>query len=112
MGGLREDFFVMAMRQAGIPHQYLKSTTGRKTPDFFIERRGQKIVLEIGGKGKGRSQFKGVEADRKIILTQGSAGLPGRLPLEMMGFLSWQAIRSTAPRIRRATHSLSANARH
>jgi hypothetical protein len=61
---------------------------GRKTPDFFIERRGQKIVLEIGGKGKGRSQFKGVQADRKIILTQGSAGLPGRIPLEMMGFLS------------------------
>ena len=53
---------------------------GRKTPDFFIERRGQKIVLEIGGKGKGRSQFKGVQADRKIILTQGSADLPGRLP--------------------------------
>jgi predicted AAA+ superfamily ATPase len=88
LGGLREDFFVMAMRQAGIPHQYLKSTTGRKTPDFFIEHRGQKIVLEVGGKGKGRSQFKGVQADRKIILTQGSAGLPGRLPLEMMGFLS------------------------
>ena len=87
-GGLREDFFAMAMRQAGIPIQYLKSTTGQKTPDFLIEHGGQKIVFEIGGKGKGRSQFKGVQADQKIILSQGGASSPGRIPLEMAGFLS------------------------
>ena len=87
-GGLREDFFAMAMRQAGIPIQYLKSTTGQKTPDFLIEHGGQKIVFEIGGKGKGRSQFKGVQADQKIILAQGGTCSPGRIPLEMLGFLS------------------------
>jgi predicted AAA+ superfamily ATPase len=87
-GGLREDFFAMAMRQAGIPIEYLKSTTGQKTPDFLIEHGGQKIVFEIGGKGKGRSQFKGVKADQKIILAQGGIHAPGRIPLEMLGFLS------------------------
>jgi hypothetical protein len=78
----------MAMRQAGIPIQYLKSTTGQKTPDFLVEHEGRRIVFEIGGKGKGRSQFKGVTADQKIILAQGGACSPGRIPLEMLGFLS------------------------
>ena len=78
----------MAMRQSGISIQYLKSTTGQKTPDFLIEHQGRKIVFEIGGKGKGRSQFKGVEADQKIILAQGIAPSHGRVPLEMLGFLS------------------------
>jgi predicted AAA+ superfamily ATPase len=87
-GGLREDFFAMGMRQAGIPIQYLKSTTGQKTPDFLVEHEGRKLVFEIGGKGKGRSQFKGVQADQKIILAQGGACSPGRIPLEMLGFLS------------------------
>ncbi len=80
-------FFAMAMRQAGIPIEYLKSTTGQKTPDFLIEHGGQKISFKIGGKGKGRSQFKGVKADQKIILLQGGASSPGRIPLEMAGFL-------------------------
>ena len=87
-GGLREDFFSMAMRQAGIPIQYLKSTTGNKTPDFLIEHEGRKIVFEIGGKGKGRSQFKGVQADQKIILAPDIAPSQGRIPLHLIGFLS------------------------
>ena len=87
-GGLREDFFVMAMRQAGIPVQYLKSTTGQKTPDFLIEHHGRKIVFEIGGKGKGRSQFKGVQADQKIILAPDIAPSKNRIPLHIIGFLS------------------------
>lgn len=88
LGGLREDYFAMAMRQAGISIQYLKSTTGQKTPDFLIEHQGRKIVFEIGGKGKGRSQFKGVQADQKIILAPGIEPSSGRIPLEMLGFLS------------------------
>jgi hypothetical protein len=56
--------------------------------DFFIEHQGRKIVFEIGGKGKGRSQFKGVEADQKIILAPGIATSSGRISLEMLGFLS------------------------
>jgi len=54
----------------------------------LIEHHGRKIVFEIGGKRKGRSQFKGVEADQKIILAPGIAPSPGRIPLEIIGFLS------------------------
>lgn len=87
-GGLREDFFAMAMRQAGIPIQYLKSTTGQKTPDFLIEHKGCKIAFEIGGKGKGRSQFKGVQADRKIILAPDVSLTERCIPLHLLGFIS------------------------
>ncbi len=88
VGGLREDYFAMAMRHAGIDIHYLKSTTGQKTPDFLIDHQGSRIVLEIGGRGKGRSQFKGIKADRKVILSPDTAPSEGRCPLHMIGFLA------------------------
>lgn len=88
IGELREDFFALAMRQADIPIQYLKSTTGQKTPDFLIEHGDRKIVFEIGGKGKGRSQFKGIKADQKIVVAPDIAPSLERIPLAMIGFLS------------------------
>jgi uncharacterized protein len=88
MGGLREDYFAMAMTQAGMDFQYLKSTTGRKTPDFLVEHGGQKIAMEIGGKGKGRSQFKGVQTVRKIILAPDVAPSRDKIPLHLLGFLA------------------------
>lgn len=87
-GGLREDFVALAMRQAGIPLHYLKSTRGQKTPDFHFRHAGADVVLEIGGKGKGRTQFKGFEADRKIVLGEASASAEDRLPLHLLGFLA------------------------
>ncbi|MEI6339226.1 MAG: hypothetical protein WCQ57_11680 [Verrucomicrobiota bacterium] len=87
-GGLREDFFALAMRQGGIPVHYLKSTRGKKTPVFLIRHHGQEIALEIGGKGKGRSQFKGITTDRKIVLAPDIAPQPDRLPLHLIGFLA------------------------
>ena len=87
-GGLREDFFALALRQAGIPLHYLKSTRGEKTPDFLVEYRDSRIAFEIGGRGKGRSQFKGIKADRKIILAPDVAPAPDRLPLHLPGFLA------------------------
>ena len=86
-GGLREDFFAMAMRQAGIAIHYLKGTRGQKTPDFLIHHDGKEIALEIGGKGKGRSQFKGITTDRKLVLAPDIAPQPDRLPLHLVGFL-------------------------
>ncbi|MFP4674321.1 MAG: DUF4143 domain-containing protein, partial [Opitutales bacterium] len=86
-GGLREDFFVFAMRQAGYALNYLKGTRGQKTPDFLLEHAGRRIVFEIGGKGKGRSQFKGVHADRKIILAEQAKPTAERMPLHLAGFL-------------------------
>lgn len=86
-GGLREDFFALAMRQAGIPFTYLKGTRGQKTPDFLLVHHGEKVALEVGGKGKGRSQFKGVAASRRIVLSHGSVPAPGRISLHLLGFL-------------------------
>jgi len=88
MGGLREDYFAMAMAQAGMDFEYLKSTTGQKTPDYLIEHQGQRIALEIGGKGKGRSQFKGVKTDRKIILAHDVIPSSEKIPLHLLGFLA------------------------
>jgi len=67
IGGLREDFFAEMLTSAKIDFHYLKSTRGKKTPDFLVKDENGDIVLEIGGKGKGRSQFKGIKTDRKLI---------------------------------------------
>jgi predicted AAA+ superfamily ATPase len=67
LGGLREDFFVQSCKILGKNISYLKSTVGTKTPDYMFS--DTNIVLEIGGKGKGRSQFKGIKFSKKIILS-------------------------------------------
>lgn len=87
LGGLREDFFGLAMRQAGIALQYLKGSRGEKTPDYLVNHNGQRLVFEVGGKGKGRSQFKGITADRKIIFAPETPPTQERLPLHLVGFL-------------------------
>lgn len=87
-GGLREDFFAFAMRRAGIDVRYLKGTRGEKTPDFLVEHDGQRIAFEVGGKGKGRSQFKNCRTDRKTILSPGAEPSPQRIPLHLAGFLA------------------------
>ncbi len=87
VGGLREDFFAGAMRQSGIAFSYLKSTRGQKTPDYLVEHAGQKLAIEIGGQGKGRTQFKGVTPDRKIILAHGDRTDGIHRPLFLLGFM-------------------------
>ena len=90
IGSLREDFFASAMNQGGIAFQYLKSKRGEKTPDFIIQHNDLSVVLEVGGKGRGRSQFKDVTYDKKIILYHSSDDLrvsSGRMPLFLLGFL-------------------------
>ncbi len=88
VSGLREDFFAEAMKQAGIRFQYLKSTRGAKTPDYLIEDAPERLVVEIGGRGKGREQFKGVEIDRKLVFAHSPAPERHRLPLFLLGYLS------------------------
>ena len=87
VGGLREDFFALAMRQAGIAFSYLKGTRGQKTPDFLVVHEGEKIAMEVGGKGKGRSQFKDMRDLRRIILAPDAVPSPNRVPLHLLGFL-------------------------
>ncbi|GAB6088444.1 ATP-binding protein [Spirochaeta dissipatitropha] len=94
IGGLREDFFASAMRQHGMEFQYAKSTRGSKTPDFLLEIDGIPAILEVGGKGKGRTQFKDIQYKKKIILRDSTHNLaPGRdqnsiieVPLHCIGF--------------------------
>ncbi len=86
IGGLREDFFVGILRSLGKNIFYLKSKRGQKTPDYFI-RDLKGIVFEIGGKGKGRSQFKGVNTRKKIILADGYDTSGMRRPLFLIGLL-------------------------
>jgi uncharacterized protein len=91
IGALREEFFVLAMRMHGCAFDYLKSTRGAKTPDYLITVDGTDVVVEIGGAGKGRSQFKDVTYDRKLVLYDDPTGSgrisPGaRLPLFLLGF--------------------------
>ena len=78
----------MAISHAGYELNYLKSTRGQKTPDFLLQRKGENLVFEIGGKGKGRSQFKGVQADRKIVMGEDANFSPDRIPLHLVGFLA------------------------
>ncbi|MDA3951642.1 MAG: AAA family ATPase [Spirochaeta sp.] len=91
IGALREEFFVLAMRQHGVEIDYLKSTRGAKTPDYILSCDGVETVVEIGGKRKGRTQFKDVTYDRKIVLYHDANGtrspIPGtQLPLFTVGF--------------------------
>ncbi len=87
IGGLREDFFVGALKALGKEVFYLKSMRGQKTPDYFI-RDFEDITLEVGGKGKGRSQFKGMDVKTKIIFADGYDMTGIRRPLFLAGLLN------------------------
>jgi len=102
IGELREDFFALALQQHAIPFSYLKTNRGQKTPDFLIDGSAvdgsdSRFILEVGGRSKGRSQFKGVDYDKKIVLFQEGRGLGSitkasgyeagkRIPLHALGF--------------------------
>ncbi len=85
IGGVREDFFAEMMRHSDTPVHYLKTKRGAKTPDYFL---GDGTVIEVGGKGKGLSQFKDVKAERKYIFTHSDQTDGIKRPLFMLGYLS------------------------
>ncbi len=86
LGPLREDFFCEVMKLLRADFYYLKSKRGEKTPDFLL-RECKNIVFEIGGKGKGKSQFKGYDSKniKKVILTHPYH--PGKIPLFLIGMM-------------------------
>jgi uncharacterized protein len=86
-GALREDFFVEALRGLECALAYLKTTRGKKTPDFFVHTSAGDVVVEVGGKGKGHSQFKGVRVDQKIIFTHEPGKRANQYPLFLVGLL-------------------------
>lgn len=87
VGGIREDFFIETAKANGLDVCYLKSTRGEKTPDYVL-RGEESIVFEIGGKGKGRSQFKGFKPARKIILSDSYDSEGMKRPLFLFGLIS------------------------
>lgn len=87
IGALREDFFAEAMMMANMEFHYLKSTRGMKTPDFLVRTGDTEIIMEVGGKGKGREQFKGMRDKEKIRLLDSDASDGNCRPLIMLGYL-------------------------
>ena len=88
VGPLREDFFAEMMIMKGCRFHYLKSNRGEKTPDFLVELDEEKVVIEVGGKGKGREQFKGVKVGKKLILAHSSDVGTNRKPISLLGFIT------------------------
>ena len=89
IGGLREDFFADMMRAAGFSFHYLKTTRGSKTPDYLLQAEdGSELVIEIGGKGKGRAQFKGYQAQQKLIFSNRESIDDIHRPLFLLGLTS------------------------
>ncbi len=87
IGGIREDFTVEMLRSAQYQYFYLKSKRGQKTPDYLVQTPQGTFVVEIGGKGKGRQQFKGVKVDKKLIFSHSLEVSEMKRPLVLLGFL-------------------------
>ncbi len=87
IGGLREDFFCETLLSANLTFHYLKTKRGAKTPDYYIKYNNENIVVEVGGKNKGREQFKGIDEKKKIIFTHSTIIDKLRRPLFLLGFL-------------------------
>jgi predicted AAA+ superfamily ATPase len=87
IGAIREDFFAEMMKMRDYRFHYLKSKRGAKTPDFLVEHGNERLVIEIGGKTKGREQFKGIKAEKKIILAHSPESKGDMKPLSLLGFI-------------------------
>jgi hypothetical protein len=68
-------------------YREMQEAQGGLREDFLVMHGGEKIAMEIGGRSKGYSQFKGVENCRRIILAPNMTTSPGRIPLHLLGFL-------------------------
>lgn len=86
-GGLREDFFVETMALLGKKIFYLKSTRGKKTPDYLVSVDNEPIIVEVGGKTKGREQFKGIRGKKQLILTPSFETSGIKRPLFLAGLM-------------------------
>ena len=88
IGALREEFFIENIRNSGFSFNYLKSNRGAKIPDYYVSNDENSYIIEIGGKGKGREQFKGVNEKKQLILTHSDRIDGIRRPLFLAGFLA------------------------
>ena len=86
IGAIREEFFSEMMICKGLSFTYLKSTRGAKTPDYLVQSESESYVIEIGGPGKGREQFKGFDGKKNLILVHGTENRGIKRPLFLIGF--------------------------
>ncbi len=70
----------------GFDPWYLKSNRGSKNPDFLIHFAGKEVIVEVGEKGKGREQFKGISRTEKMLLVHSDESDGIKYPLFMLGF--------------------------
>ncbi len=88
IGGLREDFVIEMLQTTGQTPFYLKNEVGKKCPDFLLDGFKEKIVIEVGGAGKGTDQFKGISGSFQKIIFQPRPGTQeSSRPLSSLGFL-------------------------
>ena len=87
IGALKEDFLITQLKALGLKAGYLKTKRGRKTPDFYLKWQGKDYIIEVGGRGKGREQFKGVEVKNKILALYPFSPKKSAVPLYVFGML-------------------------
>ncbi len=89
MGSVKEDFFANVIRNNKINLFYLKNKRGRKLPDFMIEVKNTKYIIEIGGRSKGFTKFKGIsDKYQKIITAYPYVQKDHSMPLFCFGLLN------------------------
>ncbi|MDC0358800.1 AAA family ATPase [Oligoflexia bacterium] len=87
-GGLREDYVAEMLKSIGHSFYYLKNKEGEKCPDFLLEGFSERVIIEVGGAGKGTNQFKGLKGSfKKIVLQPDSGNIGPSRPLSALGFL-------------------------
>ena len=87
LGTLKEDFFITMIKAVNQKVTYLKAGRGKKTPDFLISLKSSPYIIEIGGKRKGFSQFKGTKIKEKKIAIYPFAPKPNAIPLYLFGMI-------------------------
>ncbi|HIH22766.1 TPA: ATP-binding protein [Candidatus Micrarchaeota archaeon] len=66
-GAIREELAVFFFRLRGWRISTIKGM--KKSPDYIIERGREKLIVEIGGISKGRSQLKGF-SEKTVVLSE------------------------------------------
>ena len=87
IGTWRDDFFISTFSALNKKVFYLKATIVKKTADYILED-NEDIAIEIGGKSKGRSKFKELSLNKKIILADTiENNTKNKKPLFSIGFI-------------------------
>ncbi len=66
-----------------------KKKKREKRPDYLLKTEKENFIIEIGGKGKGYKQFKGIDTGKykKLIFAQNADISKNQIPLYILGFL-------------------------